>query len=155
MQVAQKTVKCRYSHCPHPDDVRPPEEMVRGNGNAYYHKECAHERDVISNMVDYYLEKVDNRVTVAQLRNVINNIVFKKKVSADELFFYIQYTINTGKKINSPYTLHYLIDNKKLQSEYKKFLESTKPAFDVENVPVADEVQYTSKSKNKGFGGIF
>ena len=128
--------------------------MVRGNGNFYYHKECAHEREILTNMVDYYLEKVDNRVTVAQLRNVINNIVFKKKVSADELFFYIQYAVNTGKKINSPYTLHYLIDNKKLQSEYAKHLESTKPAIDIESIPVADEVQYTSKPKSTGFGGV-
>lgn len=150
----QKLVKCRYSHCSHPNDLRPPGEMVRGNGNFYYHKECAHEREIIAQMVDYYLEKVDNRVTVAQLRNVINNIIFKKKVPADELFFYIQYTINTDKKINSPYTLHYLIDNKKLRSEYIKYLESTKPKIDIDNVPVADEVQYTSKPNTTGFGGI-
>ena len=148
----QKLVKCRYSHCSHPNDLRPPEEMVRGNGSFYYHKECAH--DMITKIVDYYMEKVDSRATVAQLRNAINNIVFKKKVSADELFFYIQYTINSGKKINSPYTLHYLIDNKKLQSEYKKHLESMKPTINVESIPVADEVQYTSKPKSTGFGGI-
>jgi len=150
----QKNVKCRYNHCPHPDDLRPPEEMVKGNGCFYYHKECAHERDMITRIVDYYLEKVDDRATVAQLRNVVNNIVFKKRVPADELFFYIQYTINSEKRINSPYALHYLIDNKKLQSEYKKHLESTKPKFDVADVPVAEEVQYTPKSKKAGFGSI-
>ena len=153
--MVEKTVKCRYSHCRHPDDRLPPEDMVRGNGNSYYHKECAHERDMITKIVNYYLENIDNRVTVAQLRNVINNIVFKKNVSADELFFYIYYTKNTGGKINSPYTLHYMIANKKLQNEYRKHLESIKPATKIEEVEVAEEVTYTPKSKKSDFGGIF
>lgn len=151
----QKLVKCRYNHCPHPDDLRPPEEMVKGKGCYYYHKECAHERDMITKIVDYYLENVDNRVTVAQLRSVVNNIVFKKKVPADELFFYIWHTKNTNGKINSPYTLHYMITNKKLQNEYHKYLESKKPVVEIDRIAVAEEVTYTSKSKDSGFGGIF
>lgn len=154
-RLAQKTVKCRYSHCPFPDDVRPPNEMVKGKGNTYYHQACAHERDKIAEIVDYYMNNIDDRVTVAQLRNVINNIVFKKNVSADELFFDIWYTKTNNGKINSPYSLHYLIANKKLQAEYKKHLENKKPVVDIDTIAVSDEVTYTSKSKKSDFGGIF
>ena len=87
--------------------------------------------------------------------NVINNIVFKKNVSADELFFDIWYTKTNNGKINSPYSLHYLIANKKLQAEYKKHLENKKPVVDIDTIAVSDEVTYTSKSKKSDFGGIF
>ena len=154
--ATRKYVKCRYSHCKHPDDTRPPDEMVQGGRGSYYHPECFEEKETINKIVDYYVHKIDERVTMGQLRGVINNIIFKKGVPAKELFFDIKYTHESGRKINSPLSLHYIITNKKVQHEYKKYLESTVKNVDMSEVAVKEEVTTNYKPiQNKGFDDIF
>lgn len=151
----QKLVKCRYTHCRHPNDLKPPSEMVRGGGTTYYHRDCGKERDIINRIVEYYRDNIDGRVTVAQLRNVINNIIFKKGVPAEELLFDITYVHNSGRKINSPYSLHYIIDNKKVQNEYKKYIQKQSAKVDVSKVATAKETTFKTKAKGNGFSDIF
>lgn len=153
--MAEKLVKCRYCHCKHPEDRRPPEEMIRGNGFTYYHAECAKERDLINRIVEYYTTNVDDRVTIAQLRSVVNNIIFKKKVPAEELLFDLTYVHQHGSKINSPYSLHYIISNKKVQNEYKKYLETKAPIIDISSIETSEETQFIYNKKKTGFGDIF
>ena len=154
--ASKKLVKCRYTHCKHKDDLRPPDEMVQGGRGTYYHPDCAEERDTINQIVDYYCNNVDDRVTISQLRSVINNIIFKKGVPAKELLFDLKYTHESGRKINSPLTLHYIITNKKVQHEYKKHLESAVTNFDNKEVKVKEETKVTYKPSNsKGFTDIF
>jgi hypothetical protein len=153
--MAEKLVKCRYKHCKHPEDYRPPDEMVHGNGSVYYHKECAHERDTINKIIEYYTSNIDDRVTLAQLRGAVNNIIFKKNVPADELLFDLMFVHNNGNKINSPYSLHYIVANKRIQHEYKKHLESLKPKTDVSKISTAKEVCFSHKSpKRTGWDDI-
>lgn len=149
-----KLMKCRYTHCRHPSDLKPPEEMKKGGGSVYYHPECYKERETINKIVSYYTENIDERVTIAQLRSVINNIIFKKGVSADELLFGIMYTHKSGKNINSPMGLHYIVSNRRIRHEYEKEkAEQTK--FDADKVAVKEDVQFTVKPQHKGFENVF
>lgn len=151
-----KLVKCRYTHCKHPGEDLPMGQMVKSGKSSYYHPDCLDEKDTIAKIVDYYINNVDNRVTVAQLRSVINNIVFKKRVPAKELLFDLIYVHKSGRKINSPCTLHYIITNKKVQNEYKKYLDSKASTHKSTNVPVKEEVVFKSKeNKTLGFDDIF
>lgn len=149
-----KLVKCRYSHCKHPQDMKPPEEMAQSGSTVYYHPECLREKDTINQIVKYYLEKIDFRAIISQLRKVINDIVFKKGVPADELLFDVMYIHKSQKKLNSPFGLHYVVTNKKIQYEYQK--QKRRPVtFNADKVATKEETEFTSSKKKTGFDNIF
>ena len=54
------------------------------------------------------------------LNKTINNIIFQKKVSADYLYFALNWAIKNHRRISSPLYLHYLIDNKNIKDDYSK-----------------------------------
>lgn len=157
MATKQGLVKCRYSHCRHPDDLKDPSDMVVKNIRTYYHHDCYREKETIAQIVDYYSTKVDQRVSIAFLRKMINQVCFDKGVPADELLFGLKYTHESGKRINSPASLHYIASNKKIQHEYKKHLENTKIDMNVDDITVAKETTFkgNTNNRNKGFGSIF
>ena len=64
------------------------------------------------------------------------------------------YIHKTQKKLNSPFGLHYVVTNKKIQYEYKK-QKKQQVKFDVDKVATKEETEFTSPQKKTGFDNIF
>ena len=118
-KMAEKIYKCAFKHCKHEkqDVLESESEKV---GNRYMHKDCAKTSINITKVKDLYYEKISKTVVMKQLVSVINAIVFNKNIEAEYLFFALSYAISNKIPIRSPYGLHYLIDNNKIKSTWKK-----------------------------------
>lgn len=95
-----------------------------------------------------------------QLVSVINAIVFNKNIEAEYLFFALSYALSNKIPIRSPYGLHYLIDNNKIKSTWKKKQSQIiRESINEEEFILPEENKPTSFSysieENTGFGGIF
>lgn len=155
----EKTYKCAFKHCKHEtqDILESESEKV---GNRYMHKDCAKTSINITKVKDLYYEKISKTVVMKQLVSVINAIVFNKNIEAEYLFFALSYAISNKIPIRSPYGLHYLIDNNKIKSTWKKKQSQIiRESINEEEFILPEENKPTSFSysieENTGFGGIF
>lgn len=126
-----KTVKCRWTHCRHESRDIPREEAVLGDNGYYYHKDCLEEKKKINEIVDFWGENIDPLVNYGQLRNIINNLIYKKNVEPD----YILYTVKLGYSehwLHYPQGLYRSLDNFKRHEDWKKSVEKQSTTEDVE-----------------------
>ena len=114
-----KNVKCKYTHCKHPDVELPKEEMIRV-GNWYYHPDCYKEKETIQKIIDIYQKYFEENPIFTQLRSVINDIIYKKKVDSQFFLFAIIYAVNHHKVINHPPGLYYLVKNEEILAEWNR-----------------------------------
>lgn len=154
--MANKTVKCRYKHCKHSSRDIPREDAVKV-GNSYMHPDCAKTSRLLVEIRDFYYEYVSKTVVMKTLMATINNIVFQKGVDPEYLMFVLNYAVIHKMTIRSPYGLHYLIDNSRIKSEWKKredqkVIKSAMMDSNEGKVPTST-FTYTPNA-NAGFGGI-
>lgn len=148
--------KCAYNHCKH-ESCEIPQDSIIKIGNRYYHDDCAKNKENILKIKELYYQKISNTVVMAQLLNTINNIVFVKNVDSDYLLFALNFCIDNRIKINSPYGLHYIIDNSRVKAAWnnqtaKKMIKQMK--FNVSNA-VENTTKIKLKDNRTGFGDIF
>lgn len=116
MMAKEKQYKCSYAHCKRKEERLSVDSPIL-NGR-HYHSECLKEKESIEKIRNLYIEQVSQTVVMSLLNKTINNIIFQKKVSADFLYFALNWAIKNHKRINSPLYLHYLIDNKAIKDAY-------------------------------------
>jgi hypothetical protein len=120
-------VKCRFSKClkiHDTNELRREDAVSTGkNGSYFYHPDCYHLSQTISKIRDVYFEQVNPLMTNTQIKtlvNVINKIVFDKKVDADYLLFALETYIKYKKKdLNVP-GLYYIIQDKDIKKAWEK-----------------------------------
>ena len=114
-------VKCRYSHCKH--DGKPiRREDAAKSGSSYYHKDCLIEKNLICDIMDYYVENFDKTPIMSLLRKTINTIVYNKNYDAEYLMFCLRYAKLNNIPINHPAGLHYLVKNYKIINAWESHL---------------------------------
>jgi hypothetical protein len=150
--------KCAFKHCQHDSCNILQDEAVKV-GQRYMHEDCAKISENISKIKELYYTKISNTVVIKQLVNVINNLIFKKNIDSNFLLFALNYAISEKISINSPYGLHYLIDNKKVKEIwYKKNNQKiAKKIRETAEETTDPKVNFTfaySNNENLGFGGI-
>lgn len=121
-----------------------------------YHKECLDEWNYIKEIKKVYYEKISKAVVQSILGKVINDIIYGKNIDAEYLLYALNYAINHNYKLNSPYGLHYIIDDYKIKNQWKldqskKILEHKK---NIEIINTEDIPFYYNPSKQKGFNDI-
>ena len=106
-----------------------------------------------------YFENISSTVVPAQLVKTIQNIVFGKNVDSEYLLFAMKYVIACKIPLNSPYGLHYIIDNYKIKQAWqvvKANEEKQKVQEEVKKINVKEEITFTFVNKKKeGFETIF
>ncbi len=112
--------KCKYTHCRHESREIPDDEAVTRNGTTYYHPDCYKEKEAIDNIIQLWTDCIDHSPIYTQLRGVINNIVFKNGVSAEQLMFCLRWCINNGWKLRRPAGLYYVSKDEDAITAYKK-----------------------------------
>ena len=115
----EKIFKCAFKHCRHSSCDVSQGEAVK-IGRRYYHRDCADTRNDIEIIKNLYCEKISNTVVIPLLLSVIDNIVFQKEIDSAYLLFALRFAITNKIVINSPYGLHYIIDNYKIKNAWSK-----------------------------------
>ena len=112
-------VKCKYSHCKHENREVLREESV-SSGNLYYHKDCYQEKETMKKCIDIYVKYFEDKPIFTQLRNVIDDIVYKKGYDAEYLLFALKYGALHRKPIKHPPGIYYLIKDDSIAKEWNK-----------------------------------
>ena len=149
-----KIYKCSFRHCQHESCVISQDDAVMIN-KRYYHEDCAKNYTNIEEINKLYYEKISNTVVMPQLVNVINNIIFKKKVDSSYLLFALKYSINTKKTINYPQGLHYIIDDYRIKEAWKKKQSRNVSKIKFKAVPNDEPLINVKKTKEKGIENLF
>ena len=143
-------MKCRYSYCKHGGEVD--KEKAVKEGNSYYHEGCLREKQLKSDIEQYYLENMPS-TTLQLIRKIIKQLIHEKNISADYVLFVLKYIKTNNKPINNPFGLiNYCGDNRiytlfNKQEVNKKFKEFQKVN---EYIPSENiEVKFTYKNSKK------
>lgn len=123
-----KEVKCRFTHCSHPDDKLPPEQMVK-DGGAYYHKECFELKNDMAKIRILY-KSIDPCVIMSFLNKIINEAIFEKKIPPKDLIFALEYYQKTHRELKSPAQLFYIPYNKAVREALRGSKGNIKSRFD-------------------------
>lgn len=110
--MEEKQYVCGYKHCREDSKIPASEAVLIGNRR--YHKRCASDKEKIIEIRDLYIENIDDKVPIAELVSVLNQLIFKKNVDIDYMLFAIKDVIRRKVRIKSPYSLHYVAKNKKI-----------------------------------------
>lgn len=106
-----------------------------------------------------YFENISDTVVPALLVKTIQNIVIGKGVDSEYLLFAMKYVIACKIPLNSPYGLHYIIDNYKIKQAWqgvKAKEEKLKAIEEAKKVVQKEEITFTFVNKKKeGFESIF
>lgn len=148
---------CGYKHCRCETKEIPLGEEIKVSSR-YYHEKCAKESEDIKEMKKQYFDNISNTVVQAILGKVVNDIVYGKNIDSGYLLFAIKYAISNKIRINSPYGLHYLIDNKRIKDSWSALQsKEIQKSISVDiSFDKTDEVIFTAKTPKKtgGFGDI-
>ena len=154
-------VKCRYTHCRHPDDLRPSSEMVKDSSaksTMYYHAECLEEKNKIAEIRYYYKTNIDFNVSMSFLNKMINEAVISKRIPPDDILFALKFYKKTGREIKNPTALLYITKSKCVREEKEKRVAEQKFEYNGKTEQLGKEsTEFTFKPKEqqKGFGSIF
>lgn len=125
-----KMVKCRYAKCNklHESQELNREDAVQGGKGSYYHPDCYHMMQTINKIRDLFCKEINPLMTGQQiglLVTTINNLVFGKNIDVDYVFFALQWFIkNKPGKLQHPFGLHYIIQNKDALNAWNKKKET-------------------------------
>lgn len=154
-------VKCANTHCKHESRELPRDSATRV-GKRYMHGDCAIKNTYVQKVRDLYYEEVSDTVVIKNLVATINNIVYKKNVDAEYLYFALSHAIVAKIPIKSPYSLHYLVDNDRIKKLWEKkksekiMAEMSKEEEDPDLISgtIQKSTFKYSNSNNTGFGNI-
>lgn len=146
-------MNCTYKHCRYDNKEIKDDDVVR-IGKRNYHSLCAKESNDITQIKKLYYENISKTVVQSILGKVINDIIYSKNVDSSFLLFALKYSIQNNFKINSPYGLHYIIDNNKIKSEWTKIKSITTDVAKVEIIKTEDLPFYFNPSKQINFNNI-
>lgn len=149
---------CAFKHCAHESKKVPAEEAMK-SGTRYYHKDCLVIRDNMETVKRLYFEHISRTVVPAQLVKTIQQIVIAKGVDSDYLVFATKFAIVNKMTLNSPFGLHYIVDNYKVKQAWqakKAKEEKQKLQEELQKLNQKDDVSFTLKNqKSEGFDSIF
>ena len=89
----KKKMKCKYTHCRHESTEIKPGEAFDKIGRCYYHPDCNRERTKLSGIVSRFLEEVNSRVSVPELRKIITSLVYDEGYEAEYVEFALGYAL--------------------------------------------------------------
>lgn len=121
-----KIVHCRYSKCNklHESTELMKEDAIQGGGKKYYHPDCYRVMVAINEIRDKFIREINPLITKQQvgiLIGVINDIVFNKGVSAEQLSFTIDYFIkHKPGALKYPAGLHYAVQDNDAKTAWRK-----------------------------------
>ena len=147
--------KCKYSHCKHDTNVIDIEkdDYVEEN-NKYYHSDCKHEKDVRSEIIDYWYKNIDADVIFNQFVRILDRLLYSEHLDCDYVLFALK---KKAKYLKHPPGLVYAVKDKEVKKEwdFKKKLEE----FNKAKIEVIKNEEpsftYNDNNSKKKFGDIF
>lgn len=154
MAKKKNTVVCRFKNCIHESREIAKEEAVKV-GNLYYHEDCAKIKDDIALTIELFEKHINPNPVFVQLRAVINNIIFDRKVDSEFLVFALKYYIEKKIPLRYPQGLYYMVQNLEAKEAFDKKMAEKFKNIKVDLSETKEEVTFEYKPiKQKGFGDI-
>lgn len=117
--MADREYVCAYPHClHHGEKVKSSDSVVISK--KHYHWDCAAMKQVISEIRDTYIKRIDENVNSSVLSKVLNDLIFKYELNTEYIEFAINYYADHKYKIKSPFTLLYLRENNVMKKKWGK-----------------------------------
>lgn len=165
-----KIVHCRYPKCSklHESTELKESEAVKGGSRSYYHPDCYHMMQTISQIKDVFYRDINPTLTgkqIGQLVSIVNNMVFGKGIDVDFILFAINYFVNYKPgKLKYPAGVTYIIQDcdvitawdkknqRQLREEINEELRKQQKAImrdDEGRVNIPDEIVNVTTNNNK------
>ena len=130
----KKIVKCRYPKCLHSCREVPIEDAVLHGKGTYFHPDCLEEMENLKEVIDLFAKEINPNVVFSQLRAVISDIVYKKKVESGLLLYGVKHYIKNNIPLHYPQGLYYVIQNVDVQRLYaERKQKQSKTTVEVDN----------------------
>ena len=108
--------KCGYKKCKHDGIVNTDsDDCVEENGK-YYHRDCLREKNAIAEIIDFWYREIDEDVVFNQLRRVIDQLVYQRRMDASYILFAIK---KKAKFLNYPSGIYYAVGDKRLKADWR------------------------------------
>lgn len=120
MSKKERLYKCYYKHCDKFGKVSEKDTSITKVGNRRFHGKCYQDHQDLKKARELYIEYIQPDVVHSQLNKVINEIIEKRKLSADYILFVIEYIIENNLEINYPYGLYYKVSDYKIKRAYNE-----------------------------------
>lgn len=152
-------MQCRFKHCLHSStEIKNGDDFVK-NGSWYYHKDCNDLRLALNDTATLFMEQVNNQVSIAELRKVINTLCFVDGMDIRYIQFAIEFAVaHPEYRLTYPAGLYRICRNLGIQGEWiktknKKWFESIKKKeFVADDIRPSDSAK--QKTKQRGFSRI-
>ena len=124
-----KTVKCRFPKCSklHDSTDLLKSEAVMGGNKQYYHPDCYHVLQTVTQIRDTFVKDINPTLTAQQigaLVSIVYNLIFVKKVDVDFIKFALDYHIKYKPGVlKYPGGIHYAIQNNDVLNAWNKYKE--------------------------------
>ena len=113
-------MKCAWKHCKLGNEIKDTDDYVKVSTKCY-HTECNKERENINECISLFKEYINENVVMAQLRKVINTLIYTDGYSSDYVLFCIKSAVSsTNCKLNYPPGLFYVCKDQKMMESWKK-----------------------------------
>lgn len=147
-----REVKCKFTHCSHPDDRLPSDQMVKDNGS-YIHPDCYKIKMDMAKIRTLY-KSLDPNVIMSFLNKMINEAIFDKHIPTEDIIFALEYFKKTRKGIKSPAQLLYIpyygeVRKAKQQQKSQKKFDYNGKCEELGKEPTRFE--YKPSEEKKGF----
>ena len=111
--------------CPWPDCKHPSREILPGEGvkvgKRWFHTDCAHQKQGMIAIRDYYYENINKMVVMKLLVHTIKNVVLVKGIDPDYVLFTLKYAVKNNIPCKSPLSMHYFVGSPRFQDAWERY----------------------------------
>lgn len=128
--MGEKTYKCRYAFCRHPDNLILPTDNYEKVGRSYFHSDCykkkkkGEEKDKqtkadLQEIKVFWVENISKTVNYGRLFQILNEFI-ARGISSDYILFVVKYCANNKYKLSYPDGIKYYLDKSEIKAAYEK-----------------------------------
>lgn len=117
------TRKCFWAHCDHEDhmiDLKSESYIKDDKTNKCYHEKCWHEKLVLSDTINDFLNKVDPNASRTYLRKELNRLVYQEHVPCEYVQFIVNYVADHHMGLKFPGGIKFYLDNKQVVEAWNR-----------------------------------
>lgn len=144
---------CGWSNCRCGKIIRENDEKVKIS-TRYYHKQCAHEKETINEIIVLFCEQINSNIQTQVLRSVINTLIYKKNYDVDYVMSALRYAVGHPEmKLTYPQGLYRICQDQKVKESWNKkqdelFVKKQASAFVADNI-IGQQTHYQPTNNNR------
>lgn len=151
-------VKCKFPHCLHETNDLKRDEAVR-DGRSYYHPDCYQCKKDIEEIISLFVGHINANVPIAQLKKIVNTLIFERGVKSEYLRFAVSYAIANEIPLHNAPGLYSIVQDERVVAEWKRINDQKVliEARDSDAFTILDQDEHYfeyNKKEVAGFGNV-